>query len=93
MLAAMVFVAFVANIGSQPMQLAGADGMTYWQFVRERIGAIRDLPAKCQQLHFTGYLIAVPFYPHKIPITKLPKPTLQDFYFLRTRFVNPQFIK
>ncbi len=28
------------------MQLAGANGMTYWQFMRERIGAIRELPAK-----------------------------------------------
>lgn len=45
------------------MQLASADGMTYWQFVRERIGAIRDLPAKCQQMHFTSFAIAVPLYP------------------------------
>ena len=45
------------------MQLDSADGMTYWQFVRERIGAIRELPAKCQQLHFTSFAIAVPLYP------------------------------
>ena len=45
------------------MQLAGADGMTYWQFLRERIGAIRELPAKCQQMHFTSFAIAVPLYP------------------------------
>jgi hypothetical protein len=37
--------------------------MNYWQFMRERIGAIRETPAKCQQMHFTGYLIAVPVYP------------------------------
>jgi hypothetical protein len=43
--------------GSQPMQLANADGMTYWQFMRERIGAIRELPAKCQQMHFTPGVI------------------------------------
>jgi len=61
LIAGLVLVAFVAYRGSQPMQLAGADGMTYWQFVRERIGAIRELPAKCQQMHFTGYAIAVPF--------------------------------
>ena len=28
------------------MQQDGANGMTYSQFVRERIGAIRELPAK-----------------------------------------------
>ena len=63
LIAGLVFVAFVTYRGSQPMQLASADGMTYWQFVRERIGAIRDLPAKCQQLHFTSFAIAVPLYP------------------------------
>ena len=36
------------------MQLAKADDITYWQFVRERIGAIRELPAKRQQMHFTS---------------------------------------
>ena len=45
------------------MQLANANGMTYWQFMRERIGAIRELPAKCQQMHFTSFAIAVPLYP------------------------------
>jgi len=45
------------------MEQVGANGMTYWQFMRERIGAIRELPAKCQQMHFTGYAIAVPLYP------------------------------
>jgi hypothetical protein len=59
----LVFVTFVAYKGSQPMQLASADGMTYWQFVRERIGAIRELPAKCQQMHFSSFAIAVPLYP------------------------------
>ena len=63
LIAGLVFVAFVAYKGSQPMQQDGANGMTYWQFMGERIGAIRELPAKCQQMHFTGYLIAVPFYP------------------------------
>ncbi|MCU0486611.1 MAG: hypothetical protein MUC85_10955 [Anaerolineales bacterium] len=41
-------VAFVVYKGAQPMQQAGADGMTYWQFMGERIGAIRELPAKCR---------------------------------------------
>jgi hypothetical protein len=34
LIAGVVFVAFVAYRGSQPMQIANADGMTYWQFVR-----------------------------------------------------------
>jgi hypothetical protein len=59
----LILVAFVAHKGSQPMQQDGANGMSYWQFMRERIGAIRELPAKCQQMHFTGHLIAVPVYP------------------------------
>ncbi len=63
LIAGLVLVAFVAYRGSQPMQLASAEGMTYWQFVRERIGAIRELPAKCQQMHFTSFAIAVPLYP------------------------------
>lgn len=63
LIAGLVFVAFAGYEGSQPMQQDGANRMTYWQFMRERIGAIRELPAKCQQMHFTGYLIAVPVYP------------------------------
>jgi hypothetical protein len=42
----LILVAFVAYKGSQPMQQEGVNGMTYWQFMRERIGAIRELPAK-----------------------------------------------
>jgi hypothetical protein len=64
LIAGLVFVAFVAYRGSQPIQLAGADGMTCWRFMHERIRAIRELPAKCQQLHFTSFAIAVPLYPH-----------------------------
>lgn len=63
LIAGLIFIAFVGYKGSQPMQQDGADGMTYWQFMRERIGAIRELPAKCQQMHFTGYVLAVPLYP------------------------------
>ena len=63
LIAGLIFVAFVGYKGSQPMQQNGANGMTYWQFMGERISAIRELPAKCQQMHFTGYLIAVPIYP------------------------------
>ena len=36
------------------MQQEGANGMTYWQFMRERIGVIRELLAKCQQMYFIG---------------------------------------
>ncbi len=63
LVAGLIVVAFVAYKGSQPMQQDGADGMTYWQFMGERIGAIRELPVKCQQMHFTGYVLAVPLYP------------------------------
>jgi hypothetical protein len=63
LIAVLVFVAFAGYKGSQPMPQAEANGMTYWQFMRERIGAIRGLPTKCQQMHLTGYLIAVPVYP------------------------------
>ncbi len=63
LIAGLILAVFVAYKGSQPMQQIGANGMTYWQFMRDRIGAIRELPAKCQQMHFTGYLIAVPIYP------------------------------
>jgi hypothetical protein len=41
------FSGFVVYMGSQPMQQDGADGMTYWQFMRERIRVIRVLPANC----------------------------------------------
>jgi hypothetical protein len=45
LIAGLIFVAFVAYKGSQPMQQNDANGMSYWQFVRDRIGAIRELPA------------------------------------------------
>ena len=63
LIAGLVIIAFVGYKGSQPMQLASSEGMTYWQFVRERLDAIRQLPAKCQRLHFSGFAIAVPLYP------------------------------
>jgi len=63
LIAGLVFAAFAGYKGSQPMQQDGANGMTYWQFMRDRIGAIRELPAKCQQMHFTGFVLAVPLYP------------------------------
>ena len=45
------------------MQEEGSHAISYWQSMRERIGAICELPAKCQQLHFTSFAIAVPIYP------------------------------
>jgi hypothetical protein len=63
LVAGLALSAFVAFRGSQPMQVQGAESMTYWQFVRERISAIRELPTRCQRMHFTGYAIAVPLYP------------------------------
>ena len=74
LIAVLALVAFVAYKGSQPMEQDGANGMTYWQFMRERIGAIRELPAKCQQMHFTGYLCqssdvnAPPIRGHNAPV-------------------------
>jgi hypothetical protein len=37
--------------------------MSCWQFVREQITANRELPAKCQPVHFTRGLNAVPDKP------------------------------
>jgi hypothetical protein len=37
--------------------------MTYWQFMRERIGAIRHQLAKSKQMHFTSFAIVVRLYP------------------------------
>jgi hypothetical protein len=45
LIAVLIFVAFVGPKGSQLMQQDSAIGMTHWQFVRERIGAIRELLA------------------------------------------------
>ena len=45
------------------MQIKAANGMTYWQFMSDRIKVIREMPAKCQELHITGYTLAVPLYP------------------------------
>lgn len=60
LIAGLFLAAFIAYKGSQPMQQVGANGMTYWQFMRDRISAIRELPAKCQEMYFTSYLIAMP---------------------------------
>jgi hypothetical protein len=49
LVAGLVFVAFIGYKGSQPMQQEGANGMTYWQFMGERIGAIRELLATQSQ--------------------------------------------
>lgn len=67
----LVFAAFVVYKGSQPMMQAGVGGMTYWQFMRERIGAIHEMPAKCLQMHFTGYVLAVP-----LPMGRRPQRTV-----------------
>jgi hypothetical protein len=50
LIARLVIVAFAGYKGSQPMPEAEANGMTDWQFVRERIGSNRELPvlaSKC----------------------------------------------
>jgi hypothetical protein len=63
LIARLVAAAFVAYNGSQPMQVQGGNDLTYWQFLRERIGDICELLPKCQQMHFTDNAIAAPFYP------------------------------
>lgn len=45
------------------MSIQGAGGMTYWHFMSDRLEAIHDLPVKCQEMHFAGYVLEVPFYP------------------------------
>jgi hypothetical protein len=37
LIAGLVFVVFAGYKGVQPMQRAEANGMTYWQFMRERM--------------------------------------------------------
>ena len=61
LIAGLVFVAFAGYKGSQPMQQAEANGMTYWQFMRERIQAISGLPAKCRSLYLVSYLTVPPY--------------------------------
>ena len=61
LIAGLIFVAFVGYKGSQPMQQNSADGVTYWQFMRERIEAISGLPAKCRTLYLVSYLTIPPY--------------------------------
>lgn len=63
LIAGLILIGFVTYKGSHPMPQAGASGTTYWQFMSERIAAIRALTSKCQQLYFTSYIIAIPTYP------------------------------
>jgi hypothetical protein len=57
----LVFVAFAGYKGSQPMEQEGANGMSYWQFMHERIQAISGLPAKCRSLYLVSYLTVPPY--------------------------------
>ncbi|MEN4011363.1 MAG: hypothetical protein ROW48_04975 [Bellilinea sp.] len=61
LIAGLVFVAFAGYKGSQPMQQEGAHGMTYWQFMCERIEAVRELPARCRSLYLVTYLTVPPY--------------------------------
>jgi hypothetical protein len=58
-----ISVVFVAIRVSQPMQLKQANGMTYWQFLNDRLGVIMQKPAKCQELHILDYVLGVTIYP------------------------------
>lgn len=59
----LVVICFTTYKASQPMGIEDTGRITYWQFVVDRIGTIRQQPAKCQQMHFVGFATAVPFYP------------------------------
>ncbi len=63
LIAGLLLFGFILYKGSRPMHISEAHGMSYWQFMTNRIDAIRRLPAKCQWLHVTGYLLSVPLYP------------------------------
>ncbi|MDD5369141.1 MAG: hypothetical protein PHQ40_08650 [Anaerolineaceae bacterium] len=56
-------VAFVAVQGNQPMPQGEAHGMTYWQFLRERIDVIQAQPPRCQRYYFLGFALTVPMHP------------------------------
>lgn len=60
-------IRFAGYIDSQSAQQAEVNGMTYWQFMRERIGAIREHPGKCQQIHFTYALKSCLVLCHRRP--------------------------
>jgi hypothetical protein len=62
-IAILLVSAYAAYMGSQPMQIPDSQGMTYWQFMDERIQTIRTQPARCQRLHIISYVMAVPVYP------------------------------
>ncbi len=59
----LVLGSFIAYRGSQPMGIKEAHGLTYWQFVSNRVNAIEAMPSKCQRMHFTGFAIAITIYP------------------------------
>jgi len=54
------FVGFVAYKGSQPMHQKEANGMTYWQIMREQVEVNGGLPAKCRSLYLVSYLTVLP---------------------------------
>jgi hypothetical protein len=58
---ALLLVGFIAYKGTQPMGIIDASGMTYWQFIGERIGVIRELPSNCQSLNLVTYLTIPPY--------------------------------
>ena len=59
----LVSIGFVVYKGSQPMSIQGAHGLTYWQFMNNRLQKIQGMQANCQELHITDFALSVPFYP------------------------------
>jgi len=62
-IAILLLTAYAAYRGTQPMQIPDAQGMTYWQFLGDRIQTIRTQPSHCQRLYIVSYVMAFPVYP------------------------------
>jgi hypothetical protein len=62
-IAILLALAYAAYRGAQPMQIPDAQGMTYWQFLEDRIQVISTQPVHCQRLYIVSFVIGVPVYP------------------------------
>jgi hypothetical protein len=57
-------ILFIAYRGNQPMSVPGAPaGITYWQFMADRIEAAKEIkPARCGYGMFSFLILVGPFY-------------------------------
>ncbi len=60
---ALTFGGFIAYRGSRAMDIKDAHGITYWNFVKDRVEQIREKPLKCQELYFGSFTIGILIYP------------------------------